>query len=138
MTSLILASAYFLLIHFVVSGTPLRDRLVARMKNGPYRGAFALASIIGLVWMSMAYARAPMIDLWGQHLDWKRFAIPLMFLALLFVVIGIATPNPTRVGMEKKVTQAEAVRGMVRITRHPFLWGAALWAAVHVAVNGDL
>jgi len=138
MTSLILASAYFLLIHFVVSGTRLRDKLVARMKEGPYRGAFALASIIGLVWMSIAYARAPMVDLWGQHLEWKTFAIPLVSLALLFVVIGIATPNPTRVGMEKKVAQDEVVRGMVRITRHPFLWGAALWAAVHVTVNGDL
>jgi uncharacterized membrane protein len=26
---------------------------------------------------------------------------------------------------------------MVRITRHPFLWGVALWAAVHLVVNGD-
>jgi uncharacterized membrane protein len=26
---------------------------------------------------------------------------------------------------------------MVRITRHPFLWGVALWAAVHLIVNGD-
>ena len=27
---------------------------------------------------------------------------------------------------------------MVRITRHPFLWGIALWALVHLIVNGDL
>jgi len=27
---------------------------------------------------------------------------------------------------------------MVRITRHPFLWGVALWALVHLIVNGDL
>jgi len=138
MSSLILASAFFLLIHFVVSGTRLRDALVARMKEGSYRGAFALASIIGLVWMSVAYVRAPLIDLWGQHPDWRNVAIPLMFVALVFVVIGLATPSPTRVGMEKKLAQDNLVRGMVRITRHPFLWGAALWAAVHVAVNGDL
>jgi uncharacterized membrane protein len=30
------------------------------------------------------------------------------------------------------------VRGIVRITRHPFLWGVALWALVHLIVNGDL
>jgi len=29
-------------------------------------------------------------------------------------------------------------RGMVRITRHPFLWGVALWAATHLIVNGEL
>jgi uncharacterized membrane protein len=27
---------------------------------------------------------------------------------------------------------------MVRITRHPFLWGVALWASVHLIINGDL
>ena len=31
----------------------------------------------------------------------------------------------------------DAVKGMVRITRHPFLWGVALWALGHLIVNGD-
>jgi len=26
---------------------------------------------------------------------------------------------------------------MLRITRHPFLWGAAIWALGHLLVNGD-
>jgi uncharacterized membrane protein len=39
--------------------------------------------------------------------------------------------------MESKLAQGpEIARGMVRITRHPFLWGVALWAAVHLIVNG--
>jgi uncharacterized membrane protein len=29
------------------------------------------------------------------------------------------------------------VQGVLRITRHPFLWGVALWAAGHLLVNGD-
>ena len=49
MFNLIAASAYFLLIHFGVSGTKRRDTLVARIGEGPYRGAFALASLLGLV-----------------------------------------------------------------------------------------
>jgi uncharacterized membrane protein len=28
--------------------------------------------------------------------------------------------------------------GIISITRHPFLWGTALWAASHLSVNGDL
>jgi uncharacterized membrane protein len=32
----------------------------------------------------------------------------------------------------------DIARGIVRITRHPFLWGVALWALVHLIVNGDL
>ena len=139
MLNLIAASAYFLLIHFGVSGTRLRDRLVTRLGAGPYRGAFALASVIGLVWMIYAYRRAPTVELWGVVLGFRPAAYVLVFIAFLFVVIGITTPSPTRVGMEATVGQGtEAARGMVRITRHPFLWGVALWALVHLIVNGDL
>jgi uncharacterized membrane protein len=139
MINLISASAYFLLIHFGVSGTGLRDGLVARLGAGRYRGAFALASVVGLVWMSYAYKHAPTVELWGLVLGFRPAAYVLVFIAFLFVVIGVTTPSPTRVGMESTVRQgAEAARGMVRITRHPFLWGIALWASVHLIVNGDL
>ena len=43
MLNLLIASAYFLLIHFGVSGTRLRPALVARIGEGAYRGAFSLA-----------------------------------------------------------------------------------------------
>jgi uncharacterized membrane protein len=139
MLNLIMASAYFLLIHFGVSGTPLRARLVARLGAGPYRGAFAAASVIGLVWMIYAYRHAPMVPLWGVLLGFRPAAYVLVFIAFLFLVVGITTPSPTRAGMESRVTQGTAaVRGIVRITRHPFLWGIALWALVHLIVNGDL
>jgi uncharacterized membrane protein len=63
----------------------------------------------------------------------------LVFIAFLFVVIGLATPSPTRVGMESKLARdADPAVGIIRITRHPFLWGVALWALVHVAANGDV
>jgi uncharacterized membrane protein len=139
MVSLIAASAFFLLIHFGVSGTRLRDGLVTLMREGPYRGAFALASLIGLVWMSRAYARAPAIELWAPLPGIRPLALLLVFTAFLFVVIGLATASPTRVGMESKLAQdTDLARGVVRITRHPFLWGVALWAFVHLVANGDL
>jgi uncharacterized membrane protein len=139
MISLIAASAFFLLIHFVVSGTRLRDRLVVLLREGPYRGAFALASVVGLIWMSRAYAQAPDIELWSPLPGIRPLALVLVFVAFLFVTIGLATPSPTRVGMESSLVQVkEHPRGMIRITRHPFLWGVALWALVHLAANGDL
>jgi uncharacterized membrane protein len=139
MLNLIAASAFFLFIHFAVSGTRLRDGLVMRLGAGPYRGAFALASLVGLVWMSYAYKHAPTVELWGLVPGFRPTAYVLVFVAFLFVVIGITTPSPTRAGMESKVAQGpDAARGMVRITRHPFLWGVALWAFVHLIVNGDL
>ncbi len=139
MADLIAASAYFLLIHFGVSGTRLRDALTARLGEGPYRGAFALASLVGIAWMIYAYRQAPTVELWGLLLGFRPAAYVLVFIAFLFAVVGLLTPSPTRVGMEAKLAHGpEAVRGMVRITRHPFLWGAALWAAVHLVVNGDV
>ena len=139
MLDLIAASAYFLLIHFGVSGTKLRDALVARLGPGPYRGAFALASILGLVWMIYAFRHAPAVPLWGFVLGFRPAASVLVLIAFLFAVIGIATPSPTRVGMEAKLKQGpDIARGMVRITRHPFLWGTALWALVHLIINGEL
>lgn len=139
MLNLSAASAYFLLIHFGVSGTRLRDTLVARLGAGPYRGAFALASLLGLAWMIYAYRRAPVMPLWGLWLAFRPAAYVLVFVAFLFVVIGLATPSPTRVGMESKLAQGSAAaRGIMRITRHPFLWGVALWALAHLVVNGDV
>src|SRR5258705_336888 len=44
MTSLILAALFFVGIHLLVAGTTLRDRLIARLGAGPYRGLFALAA----------------------------------------------------------------------------------------------
>ncbi len=139
MLDLIAASVYFLLIHFGISGTRLRDALIARIGAGPYRGAFAFASVVGLVWMIYAYRHAPAAPLWGFLYGFRPAAYVLVFIAFLFAVIGLATPSPTRVGMESKLAQGpEMVRGMLRITRHPFLWGVALWAAVHLIINGDL
>ena len=139
MLNLIAASAYFLLIHFGVSGTRLRDRLIARLGAGPYRGVFALASLVGLVWMIDAYRHAPLVSLWGLWLAFRPAAYVLVFIAFLFGVIGLVSPSPTRVGMEGKLAQGpDSARGIVRITRHPFLWGVALWALVHLIVNGNV
>lgn len=139
MLNLIAACAYFLLIHFGVSGTRLRDALVARLGPGRYRGAFALASIVGLAWMIYAFRRAPAVPLWGMAVGFRPTTYVLVFIAFLFAVIGVATPSPTRVGMESKLTQGpDIATGMVRITRHPFLWGVALWSLVHLIMNGEL
>jgi uncharacterized membrane protein len=32
---------------------------------------------------------------------------------------------------------ADTIHGVVRITRHPFLWSVVIWSAFHLAANGD-
>jgi uncharacterized membrane protein len=140
MLNLIAASAFFLFLHFGVSGTRWRDALVGRLGAGPYRGAFSLASVLGLVWMIYAYRYAPTIALWGPLPAAVRpLVFLLVFIAFLLGVIGLATRSPTQVGAESELEKgADAARGILRVTRHPFLWGVALWALVHLVANGDL
>jgi uncharacterized membrane protein len=68
--------------------------------------------------------------------EWIQLAIT--FAAFLLAVPGLLTPNPTSVRQEATLERPDAVKGMLRVTRHPFLWGVALWAAGHLMVNGDL
>ena len=138
MANLVAAVVFFLGIHFGVSGTALRGRLVSLIGDRLFRGLFALASIAGLIWLIRAYSTAPYVRTWGRLIVLEPLAPPLMLIAALFVVIGVTTPSPTTAGMESQLTRGVQARGMTRITRHPFLWGVALWAFVHFVINGDV
>lgn len=141
MTSLLAAALYFVLLHLLVSGTRLRDALTARMGEGPYMGLFSLASLAGLAWLGFAFAT-------GRHEAWNRaywdltpatrhIQIVLQAVAFQFIVVGQMTRNPTSVRQEGALDHPDAIQGVLRITRHPFLWGMALWSAGHLLVNGD-
>src|SRR4026208_1250861 len=84
MRNLVAAAVFFLAIHFGVSGTSLRARLVRAMGEKAYRGLFSLASLAGLIWLIKAYGDAPRVELWGQLLALKPIAAPLVLLAFLF------------------------------------------------------
>ena len=136
MLSLLLAAFFFAGIHLGIAGTTIRDSAISALGESSYRGVFAFASVIGLVWLIIAYNRAPYLVTWGMLEWWKPFAIILMLPASLLVVIGLTTPNPTSVGQEGRLGQPP--RGIVRVTRHPFLTGVGLWALVHLIGSGDV
>ena len=136
MISLTFAAMAFIGIHLGVSGTLLRDRIVARIGLRGYMVAFSVASVGAIVWLISAYNAAEYVPTWGQLEWWKPVAIVLMLPAFLLVVIGLTTPNPTSVAQEALVDRPP--QGIVRITRHPFLIGVAIWAGVHLVGNGDV
>jgi len=135
MLSLVLAAIYFTGLHLGIAGTPVRDRLVAAVGLNAYRGLFSAASLAGLIWLIMAYKHAPFIATWGVPQWWKPVAILLMLPAFLLAILGLRTPNPAAVGMERLAAQSPT--GIVRVTRHPLLIGIGLWALVHLIANGD-
>ncbi len=137
MLQLTLAALFFVGIHFGIAGTRCRDRLIDRLGERAFRGAFSILSLIGLFWLIAAYRQAPYVETWGQSAGFKPVAAAVMLVAFVLVVAGLTTRNPTAVGGANALTDPDAARGMLRITRHPFLWGLSLWALVHLIVNGD-
>lgn len=138
MTMLIAAAAVFLGLHLLIAGTRLRDAIVGAIGEGPYMGLFSLASAGGIVWLALSYnaAFAAGSDvLWDFGPGVSHLGIIVVGLAFLLGVTGLLTPNPTAVG-QLAAAEREPT-GVLRITRHPFLWGVALWAAFHLAANGD-
>ena len=133
MTGLLAATAAFLLTHFVTS-TPLRTRLVATLGEWPYRGVYSLVASIMLAWMIWAYAGAPREQLWTGFRELPRLAMPLAF---ILIACGYAR-NPTMVGADRLLKSEDPARGIIRITRHPIMWGIMLWAAAHVLARGEL
>lgn len=140
MSGLIAAAAFFVLLHLMVSGTALRGALVGAIKEGPYMGLFSLASLGGIVWLSMAYGQAKGTGpvLWDLGAGARHGGLLIMLLSLLLLVPGLLTPNPTSAKQEGALDRPDAVKGMLRVTRHPFLWGVAVWAVGHLLANGDL
>jgi len=140
MNSLIAASAAFFLIHAVVAGTKVRFWLVDKIGLKVYVPIFATGSLAALWWMIDAYNNMSGAGLdaiwlscpWGHYLT-----AVMMFPALLLVVVGLMTKSPTAMEQGALLDQRDIATGVLRVTRHPFLVGVALWAATHMVVISD-
>lgn len=141
MLNLGLAAVFFLLIHRGISGSRLRGVLVARMGEGPYLGAFSLLSAVSLGWLIWAYGQAHFLGegspAYADNIAVRILVGTIELLAFLFIVLGVLTPNPTSVGQADKAKGSSPVHGMLRITRHPFLWGTAFFAIGHLIIRHD-
>ncbi|MDX2235419.1 MAG: NnrU family protein [Hyphomonadaceae bacterium] len=141
MTMFVIALATFILLHIGVSATPLRAAIVKAVGEGVYRGLFSLASGIVLAWMLFSFgaARADPANvlLWTPP-DWARHVTATLVLAgFLLGVTGMITPNPVALGFASAIQKPDPAPGIIRVTRHPFLWGVALWGVGHAASNPE-
>jgi len=138
MTELLLAAVLFLFLH-ALSSTPLRAMVVGLTGEMAFKGIFSVLSIMAIVWLAHAYNTAPTGDIlwsvgtWGRHV-----AAVVVALAVFFVVAGMTLANPTAAGFEGALESDEPARGILRVTRHPVMWGFVLWGLAHLLNNGDL
>jgi hypothetical protein len=90
---------------------------------------------VGIIW---AYRAAPYVPVWAPPVGLRHLAALTMLVAFLLMVVGQMTPSPTVAGLTaKRLADPEPARGILRITRHPFLMAVAVWAATHLLVRGD-
>jgi uncharacterized membrane protein len=134
LTHLVVASLAFLVTHYVAS-TPLRDVLVKTMGKA-YLALYTLVAFATLGWMIWAFYHAPFVNLW-YAVALRPVPLVVMPFALILIVCALTMPNPTLVGKEGLLKSTEPAGGILRITRHPLMWGFTLWACSHIVARGD-
>jgi len=144
MSGFTIALAAFVLLHIGISATGLRASLVKAIGERAFRIVFSIATLALLIWLVRAYGdmRVDRNDPLNEYLwfppVWTRpIGQALILIGFLLGIAGLFAANPTMVGFEKAITREEPARGMLRITRHPFMWGVMFWALGHVIMNGE-
>jgi uncharacterized membrane protein len=135
---LALASFVWFGIHAFVAGSELRWLVVQRLGQRAFSGIFSVLSLASLSFLITSYRKASFYPLWfaPQPIHWLPLLV--MPLALMLLVGAFSVPNPTALGAEKVLQRTDAARGVLRITRHPFLWSVALWSGAHLLVTGHV
>jgi uncharacterized membrane protein len=120
---MIIGLAVFLGAHTLVALRPQRAAVIARVGEGPYKGLFALASLIGILLIGYGFARyraAGYIDIWVPPYWIRHVTEALVWPAIILVVAAYVPSN------------------IKRVLQHPMLAGVKLWALAHLLANGDL
>jgi uncharacterized membrane protein len=136
MAWLLTALAVFLAFHALPAIRPLRTILVTALGQRIYLGLFSAVSTGLLVWLIAAYLDAPYVELWPYDPALRWLALAVMPVSCWLIAAGLTSKNPFSLGAGSAGFDTERP-GIVRLTRHPAIWGLALWSAVHIPVNGD-
>lgn len=133
---LLTASVFFVGSHFLMSH-PLRRPLVGRLGEKGFLGLYSLVSFIGLGWMMWEFSRAPVGPMhWGPtDAIWIVASLLTLLAAILFTGSfrgNPALPDPDGDGI--RTLAAKVPTGVFRVTRHPMMWGIALWGLSHMLV----
>ena len=130
----------FAATHIGLSTRPLRERLVVRLGENPFRGIYSVISFaffVPLIWVYFTHKHA------GPRLWTLPTGMPLllvmyagMAVAFILVIGSLARPSPGAV-----IPGSATPQGVQRITRHPWFMGLALFGLLHLLPNsttGDI
>jgi uncharacterized membrane protein len=133
---IVVFSALFVVTHLLMSHGAIRENLVAKLGQWPFRGVYSVVSFLTL---------GPAAVLWWQnrHLGpvlwefnpWveRGIALGLMLVAVEFLALMLADPSPASM-----LPGSKEPRGILRVTRHPMNMGLALFGLAHLLANGTV
>lgn len=127
---LFLSAIAFVGTHFLLSH-PLRRPLVRSVGELPFRAIYSVVALIlfgSMIYFYRVIGREP--PLWhAGDAGWIIGTIAMWLGSILFV--GSFIGNPALPGARGPTG---GPKGVFAITRHPMMWGFAIWAAVHLTV----
>ena len=131
MGGLALALAAFVGTHFLMSH-PLRAPLVARLGERGFQGLYSLVALVTLGLAIWIYGRVgDQTPYWvAGDAAWIAATLLMWFGSILLV--GSFVRNPALPGA--RLERGIRPHGVFGITRHPMMWGFAIWAIVHLIV----
>lgn len=130
--SLTAASIALVGTHFALSH-PLRAGLVAVVKERGFLGLYSLVALACLYWMAQAFKASPTADLPGSGtVGWVVASVLTLVALVLF--LGSLRKNPALPDPTGAAKIPGAPIGVFLVTRHPMMWGFALWALSHIVL----
>jgi uncharacterized membrane protein len=133
--SLHAASIAFVGGHFALSH-PLRAPLVKALGEKGFLGLYSLISLASFGWMIWAFrAVGPGGDTYWNatgNLGWAIASV-LTVIALV-LLLGSLKGNPALPETSAAAVSTAKAKGVFAVTRHPMMWGFALWAAAHILI----
>lgn len=129
---LVLATFAFVGSHLLMSHQ-LRVNMVQRFGEGVFAIIYSVVSLALFFWMIVEFGRAPKeAPFWAVgDILWAVSSVLTLLAAVLFA--GSLVRNPSLPGASDNLA-AQKPAGVFRVTRHPMMWGFALWGVAHILV----
>ena len=112
----------------------MRAGLAGRLGERGFQIVYSIVAIATFVMIVQAYrGMPPEPPLWAVDDPlWILASLLVLIASILF--IGSLIGNPALPAPNAAAAARAEPRGVFAITRHPMMWGFALWAAVHLTV----
>jgi uncharacterized membrane protein len=134
LAELAVAASAFIGTHFVLSH-PLRAPLVRRLGEGGFLLVYSLIALASFGWLIRCFGQTPAdMPAWDGHAPLVWALASLLTVVATGLFLASFNRNPALAGAKATGLAAATPKGVFRITRHPMMFGIAIWAVAHILI----